>query len=84
MGKVMRETFLPCLLFRKSKTRPPVVGSLSTFQLNKFGMGLRNPMMSEKDTDNSFLCAICELIGAVTGKQEFPTDDHIQAVKGDR
>ena len=40
----MQETFVPRLLFGKSKNIPPVVGTLSMFLVNKAGLGLQNPV----------------------------------------
>ena len=80
----LQETFLPCLFFGKSKTSPPLIGSLSMLPVNKSGMGLHNPVASVKDKYNSLLCLSCKLIGTVTGERAFSNADHVQVVKGER
>ena len=67
-GIFLQETFLPSLFFGKSKTLPPIVGTLSTLSVKKSGMVLHNPVTSAKEKYNSSLRALCKLIGAVTGK----------------
>ena len=47
-------------------------------------MGLQNPAILANEKYNSLIRASCEMIGAATGKQIFPTADHIQAVKMER
>ena len=49
----------------KIYTPPPIVGALSMFPVNKSGLGLKNPVTSEKEKYNSLLREICEQIGAV-------------------
>ena len=44
--KLLRETFLSCLFFRKSISLPPIVGTLSTILVKKAGLGLQNPVTS--------------------------------------
>ena len=52
--------------------------------VNKYRMGLQNPVKLENYNYNSFLRVSYKLIGAVTGKWEFSTTYHIWAVKGER
>ena len=47
-------------------------------------MGLQNPLTAASKKYTSSLRASYELIGAVTGKREFSTADHLQAVKEER
>ena len=54
------------------------------FLVNKYGMGLHNPMTSAKYNYTSSLPWSYELIGAVTGKGAFSTADHIREVKRER
>ena len=42
------ETFLPHIFSGKTKSLSPIVGSLSTILFKKSGLGLLNPMTSEK------------------------------------
>ena len=52
--KMIRETFLPRLFFRKTKTLSPVVGALSTIPFNKFELGILNPVTSTQEKYLSF------------------------------
>ena len=49
VDKIIWETFLPCLFFGKTKTLSPIVGNLSTMPIKMAGLGLLNPVTSEKD-----------------------------------
>ena len=69
LEKVLRETFLPHLLFETSKTLPLVVGALHQLTVKIYGMGLHNPVLSSADKYNSSLHAIFNLIGAVMGER---------------
>ena len=60
------------------------MGSLSTLNVKKSGMGLQNPVTSAAEKYTSLLRESWDIIGAVTGDKGFPTDDHIWAVKEDR
>ena len=71
IGKALRETFLTRILSEKSKTLPPVVGTLSTFLVNKSGLDLQNLVTSSAEKYTSSLHAIYDLIDAVTGNGEF-------------
>ena len=68
------ETFLLRLFFGKSKILPPVIGALIALPVKKYGMGLQNPVTSEKEKHDSLLCVSCDLIGTVTSKRAFSTD----------
>ena len=75
--KLLQETFLPCLLFGKSKSLPSIVGTLSTIQAKKDGLGLQDPVISENVKYLSLLRSRSELIGAVTGARIFSTSDRL-------
>ena len=62
---------MPCLLFRKSKYLPPIIGTLSTITVEKSSLGLQFPVTSENEKYPSSLHAISKLIGAVTGASAF-------------
>ena len=49
VDKMIRETFLPRLFSGKTKTLSPIVGALSTIPVNKFGLGLLNPVTSSQE-----------------------------------
>ena len=57
LEKVLWETFLPRLFFGKSKTLQPILGALSAFLVNKYGLGPQNPVTSEKQKDTISLRA---------------------------
>ena len=40
--KIIQETFLPRLFFRKAKTLSPIIEALSTMLVKKSGLGLLN------------------------------------------
>ena len=65
LEKVMLENVLSHLFFGRLKTLPPVVGTLSTFLVNKSKMGLQNSVTSAEEKYTSFLCARYDLIGSV-------------------
>ena len=46
--KIIRETFLPHLFFRKTKILSPIVGDQSTMPVKKSGLGLLNPVTSSQ------------------------------------
>ena len=46
VDKMIQETFLPRLLFGKTKTLSPIVGALSTILVKKSGLGLLSPVTS--------------------------------------
>ena len=46
VDKIIQETFLPRLFFRKTKILSPIVGALSTIPVNKYGLGKLNPVTS--------------------------------------
>ena len=74
---------MPCLLFGKSKTLPPIVGALSKLPVKKSEMGLQNIVTSSKEKYTSLLHVSDNTIDAFKDKQVFSTTNHIQEVKGD-
>ena len=75
--KLLRETFLPHLFFRKYKSLPPIVGTLSTILVNKFGLDLQKPVTSSDERYQSLQRARTELIRSVTRESDFPTADYL-------
>ena len=74
------ETFLPCLLFGKSKTLPPIVGALSKLPVKKSEMGLQSIMTSSKEKYTSLLRVRDNIIDAFKDKRLFSTTNHIKEV----
>ena len=77
--KMIRENFLPRLLFGKTKTLSPFVGALNTMPVKKAGLGLLNPVTSAQDKYLSSQRGSTELVRAVAGGVGFiqcrpPTD----------
>ena len=64
-GKILQETFLPLPLFGKSKSLPPIVGTLSMMPVKKSVLGLQDQVTSANYKYLSLICASSELIGAV-------------------
>ena len=64
--KMIQEMFLPHLFFGKTRTLSPVVGALSTMPAKKAGLGLLNPVTSEKEKYLSYQRGSAELVWAVT------------------
>ena len=62
----IRETFLPHLFFIKKKSLSPIVGALSTMTIEKYRLGIMNPVTSEKEKYLIFHQARTELIRDVT------------------
>ena len=68
---MIQETFLPCIFFGNTKTLSPIVGALSTMPVKKAGLGLLNPVTSEKEKYLSSQKGRAELIRAVIGGGAF-------------
>ena len=73
MEKMIWETFLPLLLFGKTKPLIPIVGDLSTMMVNKSVLALLNPVMSANDKYLSSKQESAELIWDVMGEDHSPT-----------
>ena len=65
--KILREVFLPCLFLRKSKYIPPIVGTLCTMLVKKYGLGLQNMVIPANEKSLSLQLASTVLIGTMTG-----------------
>ena len=59
---MIRETFLPHIFFIKKKSLSPIVGALSTMKIEKYRLGIMNPVTSEKEKYLIFHQASTELI----------------------
>ena len=82
---MIRETFLPHLFFIKKKSLSPIVGDLSTMTINKYRLGIMNPVTSEKEKYLIFYQASTELIRDVTvGGGGLSNADHLLALKEER
>ena len=81
--KVLRENF-SSFFFERSITLPPVVGTLSDFTVNNYGLGLQNPMSSAVYKYTSFLRASYKLTYAALSEEKFSSAHHIWAVKEER
>ena len=79
--KLVRETFLPSVLFLKRTPPPFAVGTLGMMPVKKYGLGLQNPAMAAHKKIERLQRASIELIQTVTGRSEFSTYDHIREVK---
>ena len=75
---------LPCIFFEKSKYIPPIVGTLSAMPVNKYVLGLQDPVTSANKKHLSYLCAISELIGSITELSAFSTTDRLLALREER
>ena len=82
--KLLRETFLPCLFFGKSKSPLLIVGTLSIILVKKDGLGLQNSVKSANEKLPSLQRVRMELIRDVTGEGKLLTADHLQTVKEER
>ena len=82
--KLLQETFLPRLFFVKSKSLPPIVVTLSIIPVNKYVLGLQEPVSSSNKKYLSLLCASSELIGAVTRASECSTSNHPLSLREER
>ena len=81
---MIRKTFLPCILLRKTKNLSPVVGDLSTMPVKKYGMGLLNPVTSDQEKYSSSAQGSAELVQAVTGGGEFSHVNHLRTLSDER
>ena len=62
VNKIIRETFLPRIFFRKTKYLSPIVEVLSAIPFKKSGLGLLNLVTSANKKCLSFQHASAELI----------------------
>ena len=82
--KIIRETFLPCLFFGKTKTISPVVGALSTMPVKKAVLGLLNSVTSSQEEYLISTWGSVELVRAVTGGGAFSNADHLRTLSEER
>ena len=78
--KMIQETFLPHILFRKTKTLSPIVGALSTMSVRKAGLGLLNTVTLEQEKYLRSHRESAELVLAVTGGGELSNADHLRNI----
>ena len=82
--KIIHETFLPCLFFRKTKTLSPIMGDLSTTPVKKSGLGLLSQVTSAKEKYLISQWGSTELIRSVTGGGAFSNADHLRHLSEER
>ena len=82
--KIIPETFLPLILFGKTKSLLPIVRDLSAMTVNKSVLALLNPVMSTNDKYLSSQRESAELIRDVTGGGSLSNTDHLQELRGKR
>ena len=75
--KMIQETFLPHLIFGKTKTLSPIVGALSKMIVKKSGLGLLYLVSSAQEEYFSSQRGSAELIRAVMGGGAFSNADHL-------
>ena len=61
---------------------PPIAGTLSKMLVNKYSLGLQDPVTSAIDKYLSLLHVSYELIGDVKGEGYFSTANHLLAIDG--
>ena len=77
VDKMIRETFLPRLFFRKTKTLSSVVGALCTMPVKKSVMGLLNPVASAQEKFLRSTRDSAELLQVVPGGGGFSSANHL-------
>ena len=82
--KIIRETFLPRLFFRKTKTLSIIVGYLSTMPFNKSGLVLLKPVTSAHWKYLSSLQGSAELVRSMTGGGALFNTDHLRTLSEER
>ena len=79
--KLLQETFLTCLFFGKLKSLPPIVGTLSTIPVKKFGLSLQDPVTPANQKYLRMLRGSSNMIGSITEEREFSNIDHLLALR---
>ena len=74
---IIRETFLPRILFGKYKYLPHIVGTLSNMKLRKYVLGLQAPVTKYNEKHLSLLRTIRKLIEYITGETSFSTANNV-------
>ena len=82
--KMIQETFLPCLLLRRTKTLSPIVGSLSMMTVKKSGLGFLNPVTSAQEKYLISQRGSTELVWAVTGGEALSNTDNLHMLGEER
>ena len=82
--KILLENVLPRLLFKKTKTLLPIVGSLSMIPVKKVVLGLLNPVMSEKEKYVSSQRGSAELIWYMTDGGSLSYTNHLPSLGEER
>ena len=77
---MIRVTFLPHILFQKTKTLPPIVGALRMIPVKKSGLGVLNPVTSAQKKCLSSQRGSAELIQDVTGEGAFSNSNLLQTL----
>ena len=75
--KMIWKTFLPHLFFKNTKSLSPIIGTLSTIIVSKYGLVLLDPVISANEKYLSLQWASVELIRDVAGWGEFSNSDHL-------
>ena len=81
---MIRETFLPCLFFGKTKTLSPIVGSLSAMPFKKAGLGLLNSMASAQEKYLRSTRGSTELVQALMGGGAFSNANHFRTLSDEK
>ena len=81
---MIQKNVLPRLFLRKTKNLSNIVGYLSIALIKMVGLGLLNPVTSEKEKCLSFQRESTELIQAVTGVRALSNADHPQTLGEER
>ena len=75
---------MPRLFFGKSKSLSPILGTLNTILVNKYGLGLLNPVTSTNEKYLSSQRAITEFIRGMKGEGNFSNSDHLLTNREER
>ena len=82
--KMIRDTFLSCLLFGKTKTLSTIVEALSTMTVKKSGLGVLNLVTSAQEKYLSSMWGSAKLVEAVTEGGAFSNADHLRILGEER
>ena len=81
---MIRQIFLSCIFFGKTKTISPIVGALSTVLFKKSELGLLNPVTSSQEKYLRSIQGSKELVWAVTGVGTFSNANHLRILSEER
>ena len=82
--KLLCETFLPRLFFRKLIYFTPLIGNMGTMPVNKAGLSLKNTATCINKKSISSQRVITDMIWTVTGESELFTVNHLQALREEK